>query len=341
MYGAQQSLTGKRVYGSGSFAPTRGQVSAQGAQGYLRRNLAQRAKKAIMPRPGFNGIEGNRVGAMRIGADGKSDTRSGVASAALARLKQTPGTKPGLPGGHGQTPGINPTGPGGGPMHDGGPVTTTPGSGGNGGNTPPTVTINQSGQMELPYDSQYSAELYSSLNDFNNQLMQLQIAQQQQQAQYAQQMRDEGIAYGQQQISDLATNAGAGTAFSSRYATDVGHTSGQHQNNVSDLTGGNAQYAQQVAAQKAAIQDAFNQQLQQAAAERASNAAADAGNLGYGKAKVTKPVKKPGGGGKNHHPKGHAVIVGHKPKQHVKKHQTPGTKPPIKRRPLPTPKRKK
>jgi hypothetical protein len=322
MFGQQQASTGKTVYGNGSFAPNRGQVSAQGAQGYLKRSLNNKRPQFQTPgiNPGgFNGNEGRRVGAMRIGNDGQSDTRGGVAQAAMQRAQsmmhpgQTPGTKP--------TPPIF--------NHEGPKPPVPPGSNG-GGQQVPQVKIGDNGQIELPYDSGYSQQVYGDLADFNNQLMGLQQGQQQQALQYQQGLRDENQGFQHQQIQDLGSNAGAGTAFSSRYATDVGNTFGSHQNAVNGLDSANNLYNQQVTAQRANIQDNFNQELQAAAAARAANADSKAGTLGYGDGKGNggagghrsdNPHNGNGGGkgGKGNGGKGNNHSGGGK--------QTPGTKP--------------
>jgi hypothetical protein len=95
-------------------------------------------------------------------------------------------------------------------------------------------------------------------------------------------------------MQDLNGAAGNGMAYSSQYARAVGQTSGAHQNTINDLNSANSLYAQQVAAQKASIQDNFNQELQAAAQQRARNAYTQAGSLGFGKY-----PKHPSAGGSN------------------------------------------
>ena len=71
MVSQPQASRGRTVYSGGSFAPTKGPVSAQGAQGYIQRSIRQ----------GNAGLWG---GSSKWGRDGKSDTRSGVAPVAAA-----------------------------------------------------------------------------------------------------------------------------------------------------------------------------------------------------------------------------------------------------------------
>ena len=81
-----QASTGKTVYGGGSFAPNRGQVSAKGAEGYVKREMANQAKS------------GNRVfsAVSTTVREGKSDTRSGVAHSIIHGPK-TVQSKPNKP----------------------------------------------------------------------------------------------------------------------------------------------------------------------------------------------------------------------------------------------------
>ena len=102
---------GRKVYGQGSYAPTRGQVSAAGAQGYLQREINK--PKKLYP------------GVSTFGNDGQSDTRSGIVAQALARRQSTnpvkaPSSGIGAPN---QPGGPNKTDPYGNPFHNapGGP----------------------------------------------------------------------------------------------------------------------------------------------------------------------------------------------------------------------------
>lgn len=278
MFSPNQAQTGKRVYASGGFAPNRGRVSAQGNQGYVRRSLTQQTRQANM-----HGNEGQAVGATRFGNDGRSDTRSGLARAALNRgaQHQNAGRAPvGQGPAHGGGGGM---GHGGGGQHHGGGGQHQGNGGGNGGNagTPvPRVTIGANGQMQLPYDSSYGQGLYTSLGTFNDSLMALQGQDQQQAAQYGQAVRDENLGYQQQKISDLAGNAGRGMAFTSKYATDVGQTASGHNTAIQDLDAGNAQYLAQSATQRQSYQDQFNQQLAAAASDHAKTASDSGRHIG-------------------------------------------------------------
>lgn len=69
-FSRQQAQVGKRIYGGVTQAPNQGQVSAAGAQGYIQRELKNKAAAGVQ---------------RRVGGDGKSDNRSAVAAQALNR----------------------------------------------------------------------------------------------------------------------------------------------------------------------------------------------------------------------------------------------------------------
>lgn len=72
MASIRKAQTGKRVYRGVSQSPNMGQVSAKGAQGYIKRELKKKARSGIV---------------RQIGSDGKSDSRSAVAAMALRRMR--------------------------------------------------------------------------------------------------------------------------------------------------------------------------------------------------------------------------------------------------------------
>lgn len=73
MTSIRKAQTGKRLYKMGtSQSPNMGQVSAKGAQGYVKRELRKKARAGIV---------------RQVGGDGKSDRRSAVAAKALRRMR--------------------------------------------------------------------------------------------------------------------------------------------------------------------------------------------------------------------------------------------------------------
>ena len=275
MTGFGQSLQGRRVYGSGSYAPTRGQVSAQGMQGYLRREMS-----------GNN--QGMYGGVSRFGRDGMSDTRSGAAKAALNR--QMGGNKWAGIEGH--------TGSGYGGWQNGARPPVNGGNGGNGGNpkspagsqpppvgnpnTAPTVTVNDAGILELPYSPAWNQQILGGLEDTNSALLALQQQQQQQALQYAADKRQADIDYTNTQRSTLNDNSGRGVAFSSGYGVAVGKDANDHNNLVNILDLSNAQANSGYDFDRTAIINAFKDQLRQGSLEYADSLVEGAGTLGYG-----------------------------------------------------------
>ncbi len=283
---------GRPVYGGGSFAPTRGQVSAKGAQGYLKREMQKR------------GNQGPHGGVSTVGRDGQSDTRSGVVKAALGASRPTRNTNSGLTGT--KTPFVN----GGRPIVDtsdpnrpghntDGPSTTTqPPNGGNPAtppqaSTPPQVIVGPTGTLQLPYSQQFSAEVLAALDDYNNQILGLNMEQQQADTDYTVGRRDAGVKYGDVQRTTLSGNAAAGTAYSSKYGVAVGKNAQAYQNQINDMDTSYNLGKQKNELSKAGMRTAFNRLLAQSALDYGNDLAGDAGNLGYGTSNVPLPAQPP------------------------------------------------
>lgn len=282
---------GRTVYGSGSYAPTRGQVSAQGMQGYLRRET----------RRNNQGIYG---GVSRFGGDGQSDTRSGMARQALARQQQNkwggiegrPGFNPNVKGGRG--------GKGGGS----GPRPVANGGGANGTNAPvgapvstPSVVVNDDGTLELPYSPAWNEEILGGLQDTNSALLALQQQQQQQALQYASDKKGASDEYVTTKRDTLNDNASRGVAFSSGYGVAVGQDANNYNNLVNSLDLANSQANAGYDFDRTAIINAFKDQLRQGSLSYADSLVEGAGSLGYGgrgrghrQSPTRKPKKKPG-----------------------------------------------
>ncbi len=303
MAGFHQFSAGRKVYDNGSYAPTRGPVSAQGAQGYLKRELKNRNQ----------GNQGTYGGVSKVGSDGQSDTRSGVAAQALQRSTKTaagpwkPGTggaqKSGGVGASPFNPGPkNPKPPGTGGVRPPTGGTTGGGTGSSGGGTtppdpaapvvPPSVTINAAGQLELPYNEAWTQGLIENMGEFNQQLADMQLEGQQQQLEYSDAKRNSELQYGQIQKQTLNNNAAGGTAFSSMYGQGVVNNANAYNNQVNSLDQANASFQNNMALQRSTIESSFNDQLRKQALEYAKEVALDAGNLGYDTPKPVKP--KPG-----------------------------------------------
>lgn len=259
---------GRPVYGGGSFAPHRGQVSAAGAQGYIQREAR---KQTAGP---FGGVS-------KVGADGFSNTRSGVAARAVGRA--TNGGRPTNGGGGNSHPGTgtvphpNGTGTGGGGSNGGNGGGNSGGNsgGGNGGGssnpTVPTVVVDATGQLQLPYDQQFSQDVLDALDQYNAELLQLQQDQQQHTLDYQIGRRDAGINYGNQQRSNLSTSAARGTAFSSQYGTSVSNTSRDYQNKLNDMDANFNLFNQNSELRRASIITAFQRMLANAALNLGNN----------------------------------------------------------------------
>lgn len=261
MVSFRQAQTGNRVYGGVSQSPNRGQVSARGAQGYIQREL--RNKAAAGP-------------VRRVGNDGKSDNRSAVAARALGRKQQF--NNSGRPNVQGKQQFNNQGRPqqAGGKQsfqNEGRPVGNQPSQG---------VTVNEDGVLVLPYNQEFSADQYAAVAEANEQLLALNAERGQRGLEYQQNRRDSELAYGQQQLGTLNQNAAEGTAFSSRYGTAVANNATAHANRMADIESDYGAFQQNYALQIAAIQNALNQQLGLGAQAYANELGDQAGSLGYG-----------------------------------------------------------
>jgi hypothetical protein len=266
MVSIPKASRGKTVYSQGSFAPTRGRVSSQGVQGYIDRE--QRKPASVS----------------RVGRDGQSDTRSGVAAKALKKhmfdnggrqISTAPVQAPVLPtsGVYNVTSGF-PSTPGSADYASPNPSTPT---------LPTSLVANASGQLELPYSDAWNSELLDALNESNASLADLSIQSQNQALEYAKTKRNLGIGYTDTKRSSLNNAAGAGTAFSSGYGLRVGRDAQENLNANNDLDAANTAFANQINLQRSQITNAFNSRLQQAVSEYAAQLAAEqAGSLGYG-----------------------------------------------------------
>lgn len=284
----EQFSRGRAVYAGGSYAPTRGQVSAKGAQGYLKRELNKNTRVQT-PHPGSS----------QWGKDGQSDTRSGIAKAALKRKdKAAWGPQPGSgnPGTGGTRPPIKNEQVG----QPGGPTNPTgnegggsAGGGGTGGATAPppepTVVVNEAGQLQLPYSAEWGEGVLGALQESNQGLLELQSQQQQQALDYMKSTRNLDTQYTDLKRDTLSDNAGRGTAFSSAYGTAVGRNANQYNTMKNDLISENALANTGFDLQRAGIYDAFNDTLRQAALRFAEDTSNQAGELGYGQ--TNNPIK--------------------------------------------------
>lgn len=267
MISRQKAQTGARVYRGVGQSPNMGQVSAKGAQGYLQREMRKNGPQ----RP--------------IGNDGKSDSRSGVAAAALRRNggpswqgnsrgnKNKPPSKTnssastGAGGGSSKTPSVSPS-----------PVPVNP-----------PVQVSNTGTLELPYDQGFSADQVAATNEANQALLDLQLEEQQADLDFAQQSRDANLMYEEDKKLDLSEAGGRGTVFSSMYGKQVADQATNHTNTLATLTNENNRIKSSAAMRRAAIQSALAMQLAAGTQAYGDQLGDEAGTLGFGIAATPTP----------------------------------------------------
>lgn len=246
MVSMQKAQTGARVYRGVGQSPNMGQVSAKGAQGYIQRE--QRKNGPVRP----------------IGRDGKSNSRSGVAAAALKRQGKTATVRGsnGKPAGNGSKPVA------------GAPV-------GAPAAPPPQVRVSDTGLLELPYDQNFAADQYASIEEANQALLDLQMEEQQNNLEYAQATQQAGTEHEMNKKNTLSGAGGSGTVFSSQYGNQVATNATNYTNRLSELTNKNAQFKSEAALRRAGIESSLARQLAEATQGYGDELGEDAGELGY------------------------------------------------------------
>lgn len=324
-----QYAAGRKIYSNGSYAPTRGQVDPNG---YMQRELRKRQQVAMQQ--GNDGQSDRRSG---IAADrlrnlvkmhgGKVSQENkynmDVLNRKLQRLsgaeKVTPhnGGRTGNEGPGGVTSGDRggrkpPTDHGGVTIDDRNPGTSVP----NPTQPPtpvgqpqiPTVKINANGQLDLPYDANWSWDLLNKKEQMNFDLLGLQQQAQQQALEYAQMQRQAGQEFEDVQRGTLNSAAGRGMAFSSGYGHDVATNATNFNNYMNDLNQGNALFNQGIAGERMGIENSFNDFIRKSILKMGQGLEGSAGDLGYGQGtaqptvpnvKVPKPKPKKNDGKKN------------------------------------------
>lgn len=258
MANTTQMLQGNTVYGSGSFAPNTGHVSAQGVQGYLQREMSSK-----------------RTLASSVGGDGQSDTRSGAAASLRDRLNS--GSNQGPTYGQQATPGGGPnpyqTNTYAAPTPTGSPLyssTVTAAA------KPAAVPTGVTGKLSLPGNIDYANSVlgaYSSLSAQLNQNYNDAVANE---AEYANNMYGLNKEYAKQQGVTRAAQGGQGTLYSSanvnavrkdleNYSSQANEQQTAYQNNRNAFTN-NAQ----------TIKNSWTGQLQQASRDDAQKKAEEA-----------------------------------------------------------------
>lgn len=256
---------GKKVYGQGSYAPTKGQVNPQG---YIQREVERRNKQALA----------NRGGVSRVGNDGQSDTRSGLAARALrdnrglkARAVQGKpvATVRNSGGGNSQRPKTRTQ------QTSGNPVSTTAVA-----PVGPTVNINPTGQLELPYGSEYANQVLDAQMQYDAELLAMQEEEQSNDLAYQSNMRDLDYGYKGQQRNTLNDNAASGTAFSSAYGVGVNEDSRSYMNAKNDMDTSNTNFKTNIKSRRNQASSALHSLIQRAQQAYADQLAQDAANYG-------------------------------------------------------------
>jgi len=263
---------GKKVYRNGSHAPTRGRNKPKG---YIKREqrkkkqhrsgLAKAALRRMRKRDKANGPKYGPKG--HLLKKYRKPKKKAVAKKPVAKKAATPPPRVGSP-----------------------PVVTPP--------EPPApanpyIEINANGQLDLPYNEQYSWDVLDQTQAMNKSLLDLQQSQQSQQNEYNIGLRDLGKQQEESQLNTLNNASSRGLAQSSMYGKDVAESSTEFNNARTDLDTANNAFQQNAQLSRMTIQNQFNDMLRQSGLKNAEAQAGNAGNLGYGQATATPAPLQP------------------------------------------------
>lgn len=148
--------------------------------------------------------------------------------------------------------------------------------------TPPTVTVNENGQLDLPYSEGMTQDIIDAKESANQALLGMQQEEQQQGLEYQQMLRDANFDYKDAAKQALNSYAGRGMAFSSGYGNAVAENANQFNQYVNDLNQSDTLFKQGMGSQRAQLQNSLNDMLRRWGLRRAGELEGQAGDLGYG-----------------------------------------------------------
>lgn len=265
MYPNQQRRTGRTIYRASSYAPTRGTVDPTG---YIQRELRKR-------------------GVSNFGADGQSDTRSGLAQRSLNRSPTL--TPVGQPQAKGRNTNKTSQGASNAPT-PASTVPTTPAV------TTPVVNVSPTGQIQLtlPAEDASNLDAIQKQAEMQQALLELQQEHQNQALAYQQNIAAAAKAYEDQQLARTNDSSGRGLGFSSAHGVGVVKDSEGYNTAKNTLDTGWANFQNQNETAKNSITTAFQNYLAGLAQERAANA--DAASMGVPTTSATSGAPDPSKG---------------------------------------------
>lgn len=276
MVNIRTAAAGRRQYGMGSYAPTRGKVNPAG---YVKRELKGRLGQPVQGRDNFGR---------------PSESRSGLAAAALNKRFKGASPPRMLPKKQGVSNGPKfnkkpnaikgmipkkaaPKGGGAssGPL----PPSITPAQI---RATMPTVKINANGRLDLPFDAAYGLGLVEQQQAADAELMQLQQDEQQWGLDLQNARRDLDTQFTDIKRDTLNEHAGRGLAFSSGYGDSVLQNQNQYNTFQNDLASQDALARSGFSNARTGIENAMNDFIRMATQRRVEELSAEAGKLGFG-----------------------------------------------------------
>lgn len=323
MVSVPKALAGRKVYSSGSYAPTRGTVNPSG---YIKRESEKRGtvNKPSQTRSGLaqqalNRTLRNQISqkkfnapAMQLNNHQRQSIENQVQRRAQNIMSQPGSIQSAIQGAGNRQDFKNrysnllsanstakrpPQNKGSIPKANDGanmPIRTQPVEGSFGGGTaytPPNyMNINENGQLDLPYDESFSWAMLGQKQNMNQALLQLKQQEEMQGLEWANMRRDANNDFRDISRQNLNSAAARGMAYSSGYGNRVAETGNEFNNFINDLDTRHAQFKGHAAQSRSAIETAFNEFLRQSALERALELDDSAGDLGYGQNPVVPSI---------------------------------------------------
>lgn len=243
---------GNKQYGlAGSRRPTAGPVNPSG---YIQRELARRS---------------NQQGVSKVGRDGQSDTRSGLAHNAIKnnlgnnigrgpaapnppRSPNAPKAKSNLPSfgmtRNGQQQAINPA------------AAVRPQAAA----APPATPVTASGQLQIPYDSEYYDQVLNAQQNFDAEMMGIGFEEQDHALALQQFIRELEEGYVDRKRGTLNNAGASGMLQSSLHSTGINEDAREYTQAKTDSEMEDVNRRNQWATRKTGAQNFFNQNVQRA-----------------------------------------------------------------------------
>lgn len=162
---------------------------------------------------------------------------------------------------------------------------------------PPSVPVNNNGQLDLPFDFDFAMDQLMANQDLQRGILDINRGRQDWALEYMRQKRDAGQNFEKAQRHNLNDASGRGMAFSSLYGHQTAETANAFNKFMTDLDTDNMLTNQRFSEEEAGAFKRYNEYLQLLAARNAQRLERGAGDLGFGQGEAEPTIDRPSGGG--------------------------------------------